>query len=171
LQKSDEQNKTKSGSAPELFERVKNPLGIEGHWKATLKDQYGNYKTHVEGKNVVTNSGIAFLAKFLHSAATSGSFTMNYIAIGTDSTAEAAGNSTLGTEASRHTGVISYAGAGVFTVVATFAAGSGTGDIVEYGVFSANTNGTMFNRATQSAVAKGASDSLEVTCNITLSNT
>jgi hypothetical protein len=168
LQKNDAQNKTKSGNEPNLFQRV---VKLEGVWRATLKDEHGAYKTHVEGKNVVTNSGVAFLAKYLHSAATSGSFTMNFIAIGTDSSAEAAGNSTLGTEASRHTGVISYAGGAIFSVVATFAAGSGTGDITEYGIFSANSNGTMFNRTTQSAIAKGASDTLEVTCNITLSNT
>lgn len=146
-------------------------IKFEGNWTATLKDERGNYKTHIEGKNVVTNSGVAYLAAFLASAAgAADTFTMKYVGIGTNTTTEAAANSTLGTEVSRHTGVISYISQGIFKVIATFAAGSGTGDITEFGVFSANSSGTMFNRVVQSAIAKGASDSLEVTCEITLSN-
>ena len=91
------------------------------------------------------------------------------MAIGTNSTAETNSDTALGTEDARHTGTVSYTSGGIFNVVATFAAGSGTGDITEYGIFSSNTGGTMLNRTTQSAVAKGASDSLEVTANITLS--
>lgn len=158
----------KNANEPDLFSRV---IQLEGNWTATLKDESGAYKTHISGHNVITNAGVAFLANFLSSAAASSStFTMKYMAIGTDPSSESAANTNLGTEVSRHTGVVSYISQGIFKVVATFAAGSGVGDIVEYGVFSANSSGTMFNRAVQSAIAKGASDSLEVTCEITMSN-
>lgn len=158
----------KSANAPELFQRA---IQFEGHWTATLRDEHGNYKTHFTGQNVITNSGVAFLAEFFASAAGAAStFTMKYIGMGTNTTAEAAANSTLGTESARQTGVVSYVSSGIFKVVATFAAGTGTGDITEYGVFSSSANGTMLNRIVQSAIAKGASDSLEVTCEITLSN-
>ena len=94
---------------------------------------------------------------------------MRYVAVGTDSTAEAASNTALGTELARHTGTVSYISNQIYQVKATFAAGVGTGAIVEYGIFSSNTAGTMLARDTDSVINKGASDSLEVTAQITLS--
>ena len=164
MQKPDDQHKSRNEGNP--FETV---IKLDGTWKATLKDEFGNYKTHVEGHNIVTTVGKEFLARFLYSAVTGSLWSMKYVGLGTGSTAEAAGNTALGTEISRHTGTVSYTSGGIVTVVATFAAGSGTGDVTEYGIFSANSSGTMLNRTTQSAIAKGASDTLEVTVNVTLS--
>lgn len=144
----------------------------------TLKGQYfvklygpdGVLKHEHTGKNVVVENGKEFLASFLSSAnAAASTFTMQYVAIGTDSTSEAASNTALGTEVSRHTGSVSYTSGGIFEVVATFATGSGTGAIVEYGVFSSNTGGTMLSRDTESVVNKGANDTLTVTYQLTFS--
>lgn len=143
---------------------------ITGHWTATLYGPDGKLKTQQSGQNVVVDVGKEFLASFLQSAAAAAStFTMNYVAIGTDSTAEAASNTALGTELSRHTGVVSYVSNQIFRVTATFAAGSGTGAIVEYGLFSSNTAGTMFARDTEDVINKGASDTLTVTAEFTFS--
>jgi hypothetical protein len=129
----------------------------------------GDLKDARDGTNVITTNGLEFMSSFLNSAATAAStFTMRYIAIGTDATGEAAGDSALGTELSRHTGVVSNNSSSIFEVKATFATGSGTGSIVEYGIFSANTGGTMWARDTESAINKGANDTLEVTAQITL---
>lgn len=155
-----------------MYERVydnDDAIKIRGFWRAELTDQDGNYKTHVSGQNVITTNGKDYLASFLNSATTSAVNTLIYIAIGNDATAETAADSALGTELSRHTGTASYASGGIYEVVATFAAGSGTGAIVEYGLFSANTGGTMFSRDTESVINKGASDTLTVTAQVTLS--
>jgi hypothetical protein len=93
---------------------------------------------------------------------------MTFVGIGTDSTAEAASNTALGTEVSRHTGTAGHSGA-VYSVIATFAAGSGTGAIVEYGLFNSNTGGTMFSRDTEAVINKGALDTLTVTTEVTFS--
>lgn len=94
---------------------------------------------------------------------------MKYVAIGTDSTAEAASNTALGAEVSRHTGTVSYVSGQIYQVVATFATGSGTGAIYEYGLFSSNTAGTMLARDTEAVINKGANDTLTVTAQFTLS--
>ena len=96
-------------------------------------------------------------------------FTAKYPAIGTDSTAEAVGNTGLGTEVSRHTGTVTYTSGGIFEVVATFATGSGTGAIVEYGLYSSSTGGTLISRDTESAINKGANDTLTITYQLTFS--
>lgn len=148
----------------------KNPVTVVGRWNMKLYGPDGELKDTRDGTNVITTNGLEFMSSFLNSAATAAStFTMRYIGIGSDATAEAVGNTALGTELSRHTGVVSNNSGGVFEIKATFATGSGTGSIVEYGIFDSNTAGTMWARDTESAINKGANDVLEVTAQITLS--
>lgn len=143
---------------------------MKGEWFITLYGPEGEIKDKRQGFNVVTTVGKEFLASFLSSAcAGAATFTGKYIAIGSDSTAEAVGNTALGTELSRHTGTASYLSGQIFQVTATFAAGSGTGSIYEYGLFSSSTNGTLIARDTEALVTKGASDTLTVVAQLTLS--
>ena len=143
-------------------------LVIKGRWKAELTDEFGFLKDRREGDNLVVTNGKEFVASFLHSAVTGASFTMQFVAIGTDATSAAVGDTGLGTEASRSTGTVTYTSGGIYEVVATFAAGSGTGAIAEYGLFSANTGGTMLSRDIEAVINKGASDTLTVTAQITI---
>lgn len=145
-------------------------LELKGHYYVTLYGPDGSVKDHRWGQNVVTTVGKEFIASFLKSAALAAStFTAKYIAIGSDTTAEAAANTALGTELSRHTGTVSYTSGGIFEVTATFAAGSGTGAIAEYGLFSSASAGTLLSRDTESVINKGASDTLTVLYQLTLS--
>lgn len=145
-------------------------ITLKGKWTAVLNGPDGIEKQRVEGFNVVCTNGKEFLASFLYSAAAAAStFTCKYVAIGTDATAEAVGNTALGTESSRHTGTVSYVSNQIFRVKATFSTGSGTGAIVEYGLFSSASAGTMLNRDTEAAINKGANDTLTVTCDLTIS--
>lgn len=145
-------------------------MKVSGDWFIILRGPDGNVKQEIESHNVVTTVGKEFLASFIYSAALAAStFTMKYMAVGSDSTAEAVGNTGLGVELGRHTGTVGYSSGAIYTLVATFATGSGTGSIVEYGVYSSNTGGTLLNRLTTAAVNKGASDTLTVTANLTFS--
>ncbi len=144
-------------------------IKLIGNWDMTLTGPDGAVKEQVSGQNVIVENGKEFLASFLNSAATAAStFLMRYIAIGTDATAEASSNTALGAEVSRHTGTVTYTSGALYEVVATFAAGSGTGAITEYGLFSANAGGTMFSRDTEDTISKGASDTLTVTTKVTV---
>ena len=144
-------------------------LRLKGQYFAVLYGPDGEIKASVSSPNVVTTNGKELLASYLNSAATSAQNTLKFIAIGTDSTAEAVGNTSLGSEASRHTGTVSYVSGAIYKVTATFAAGSGTGAIVEYGLYNTNTGGTLFSRNTDSVINKGASDTLTVTYQLTIS--
>lgn len=147
----------------------KSAVRMQGRWHMVLTGPDGAVKQEVRGTNVVCTNGKEFLASFLYSAAVAAStFTCKYIAIGTDSTAENAANTALGVEVSRHTGTVSYVSGQIFQVKATFATGSGTGAIVEYGLFSSSSAGTMLARDTESVINKGASDTLTVTAQFTL---
>ncbi len=94
---------------------------------------------------------------------------MRYVAVGTDATTEAAANTTLGAQVNRLSGIVSYVSNQIYQVKCTFAAGSATGAIAEYGLFSTLTAGTMLSRDTEAVINVGASDSLEVTVQVTVS--
>ncbi len=143
---------------------------LQGRWTMELYGPDGALKKTVRGTNVVCTNGKEFLASFLYSAAVAAATnTCKYIAIGSDSTAEAAAQTSLGVELGRHTGTVSYVSNQIYQIKATFAAGSGTGSVYEYGIFSSNTGGTMLARDTEAVITKGASDTLTVTAQLTLS--
>lgn len=143
---------------------------LKGRYYATLYGPDGEVKDRREGDNVVTTVGKEFLASFLKSAvAAASTFTCNYIAVGSDATAEAIGDTGMGVELGRHTGTVSYTSGGIYNVTATFAAGSGTGAIAEYGLFSSSTGGTLLSRDTEAVITKGASDTLTVNYTLTFS--
>lgn len=146
-----------------------NGFKIVGHWDIKLHGPDGRLKDHRFGKNVITTNGKEFLARYLHSATTSGANDLKYIAIGTGSTAESASDTALGTETARAQGTSTYTSGAIYEVVATFAAGTGTGAIVEYGLLSSSTGGTLFSRDTEDVINKGASDTLTVTTKVTFS--
>lgn len=153
-----------------LSEALPRRVSVRGEWRMVLTGPDGAVKDIREGHNVVVDNGLEKLCEFLNSAAaTASTNTFKYIAIGTDSTAEASSNTALGTEVSRHTGTVSYISGKIYQVKATFATGSGTGAIVEYGLLNSNTGGTLFARDTESAVNKGANDTLTVTAQYTFS--
>jgi hypothetical protein len=147
-------------------------LKFKGRWFVTLYNATEGIKAYREGDNVVTTDGKSFLAGFLKSAAAAAStFTMRYVAIGTDSTAEAASNTALGVEVARVSAVVSQVTGAIYRLTGTFTSGIGTGAIVEYGVFSTATTGagTIFSRDTESVVNKGANDELQVITEVTIS--
>ena len=148
----------------------KKPVTLTGHWYIKLYGAEGEIKQELSGKNVITENGLDFIASFFNSAATAAAtFTMRYVAIGTDATAEAASNTALGAETGRISGIVGYTSSAIYTVTATFPSGTGTGAIVEYALFSSSTGGTMLSRDTESVINKGANDTLEVTTEITMS--
>lgn len=147
-----------------------NPIELKGRYYAVLYGAPGEVKACREGENVVTTVGKEFIASFLKSAAAAAStFTARYLAVGTGSTAEAVGDTSLGTELARVSGAVSYTSGGIYELVATFPSGTGTGALVEYGLFSSSTGGTMISRDTEAVINKGASDQLVVTYQLTFS--
>jgi len=148
-----------------------NDARLKGRWYIKLYGADGELKNDIAGDNVIVDTGKQFLADFLASAAVAAStFTMRYIAIGSDNSAEAASNTALGVETARVSATVSTA-TNIYRLIATFGSGVGTGNIYEYGVFSTATTGagTMFSRDTEPLITKGANDQLVVTTEVTIS--
>ena len=143
---------------------------MKGEWFITVYGPNKEVKDYKQGFNVVTTVGKEFIASFLQSAVVAAStFTAKYIAVGTDATAEAAANTALGAEVTRTTGTASYVSGQIFQVTASFGTNSATGAIVEYGLLSSSSAGTLIARDTESVINVGAADTLRVICQLTVS--
>ena len=147
-------------------------LHLTGNWRLEVIGPDGKVKDVREKRNLIVNAGLNYLREFILDSVTPTTLPrMGWIAIGSDATAVAAGNTALGTELAREA-VETYTagGTGVASIDNTFGAGVGTGTVTEAGVFSASTAGTMLNRVVFAAVTKGAGDSLKVTFTLTFAN-
>lgn len=115
--------------------------------------------------NLVVTTGKAFVAARMIGTSFN---VMSNMAIGSGSTAAAAGDTALGSELDRQSATSSASGA-VVTYSATFGAGNGTGAVTEAGLFNAASSGTMLCRTVFSVINKGASDSMTISWSVTVS--
>ncbi len=118
-----------------------------------------------EVPNLVVTAGKNYVADRIKNNST----VMSHMAIGTGSTAAAAGNTALGSESARTALTSSTVTDNEIVYVDTFAAGTGTGAITEAGIFNASSGGTMLCRTVFSVVNKGASDAMTITWTVTVS--
>jgi hypothetical protein len=146
-------------------------IKLSGRYFVSVYGPDGELKAEGEGPNVVTTVGKEFMASFLKSAALAAStFTAKYIAIGTGSSAEAAADTAMATESARHTGTVSYTSGGIYNVTATFPTGAAVGAILEFGLLSSSSAGTLLSRNVKSAAYNlTASDFIVVNYALTLS--
>jgi hypothetical protein len=144
-------------------------LSIRGHVLVELFDQWGDCITTREVDNLVVTAGKNHIADALSSAP--GQAAMGWMAVGTGSTAPAAGDTLLGAEIDRNALTSRTDATNVVTYVGDWAAGDATNAaIAEAGIFNivtANTV-TMLARATFTAINKGASDTLKITWTVTV---
>ena len=131
-----------------------------------VKDKDGNLKQKQEVKNLVVDTGLDYIASRMKDATATA---MSHMAIGTGSTAAAAGNTALGSEAARQALTSTTVTSNAVAYVASFAAGTGTGAITEAGILNAASGGTLVCRTVFSVVNKGASDSMTINWTVTIS--
>ena len=131
-----------------------------------IKNDKGVVVETREVKNLVVDDGLEFIASRMKDTTATA---MSHMAIGTGSTAAAAGNTALGTEAARQALTSTTVTANAVAYVASFGAGTGTGAITEAGILNANSGGTLLCRTVFSVVNKGASDSMTITWTVTIS--
>lgn len=144
-------------------------LKITGAVSIKLLDKGGNVLETREIPNLVVSAGKTFIASSMLKTTTNTPTAMTHMAVGTSSTAPAAGDTALGAEAGRVALASSTSSANVVTYTATFPAGTGTGALVEAGIFNAASAGTLLCRTTFSVVNKGAADAMSITWTITVS--
>jgi len=148
---------------------INSKVNATGELQIILRDSNGNIKLEKTVPNLVVAIGKNVIASRL-----TGNITpvMSHMSVGILATTPNTSDTTLASEvaASRSTLTVSggTSSANVVTFSATFAAGVGTGAIVEAGIFNASSAGSMLCRTTFSVVSKDASDSLTINWAVTV---
>ena len=141
-------------------------LKLRGDVALVLRDKKGNVKEERTIKNLIVDTGLNFICDRMKNDETA----MTHMALGSGSTAAAAGDTTLGSQlGSREALDSSTVTNNEIVYVASFEAGDATGAVTEAGIFNASTGGTMLCRTVFSVVNKAADDTLSVTWSIQLS--
>ena len=145
-------------------------LKLSGQLNIVLKDKAGNVKDSRDLKNLVVNSGLAYIASRMTGTAKA---VMSHMALGSGTTAAAAGQtdlvSILGSREALDTITIAGSNNEKVVYVASFEAGDATGAVTEAGIFNAASSGDMLCRTKFNVVNKAADDTMSVTWTITLS--
>ncbi len=144
-------------------------LKITGAVSLKLLDKAGNVIDERSIPNLVVSAGKTFIASSMLKTTTNSPVAMTHMAVGTTSTAPAAGDTALGGEVGRVALASATSASNVVTYTATFPAATGTGALVEAGIFNDASAGTMLCRTTFSVVNKGAADAMSITWTITVS--
>lgn len=144
-----------------------------GKLNIEIKGPDGQVKESVYIPNLVVTVGKNYIANRMKDGTSA--FTqesqMSHMAVGELATGAVVGDTTLADELARvalTTAGGTVAGA-VVTYQATFSPGTGTGAIVEAGIFNAASAGTMLCRTTFAVVNKGVDDTMSITWTVTIS--
>jgi|TARA_R110000744_G_scaffold229425_1_gene347439 hypothetical protein len=144
-------------------------LKLSGQLNIVLKDKAGNIKEQREVKNLVVNAGLAYIVSRMVGTSKD---VMSHMALGSSTTAAAAGQTDLVTLLGSREALDSTTIAGSnnekVAYVSAFEAGDATGAVTEAGIFNAATGGDMLCRTVFGVVNKAADDTLSVTWTITL---
>jgi len=130
-------------------------------------DVDGNLLDSQSVTNVVVDDGLDYIASRMKDATETA---MSHMAIGSDTTAAASGDTALGTELGRVALTSTTVASNAITYVGDFPAGTGTGAVTEAGIFNASSAGTLLCRTVFSVVNKAAADTLKVTWTLTVSD-
>ena len=140
---------------------INDQLQLKGHLQIHLNDELVQ-----DIDNLVVTTGKNLVASRLVGTTPA---VMSHMAIGSGTTAAAAGNTTLVTETDRNALTSTTVTANAIAYVCTWAAGDATAALTEAGIFNASSGGDMLCRTVFSVVNKGASDSMTITWTVTVS--
>ena len=125
-----------------------------------------NDKVVHEVDNLVVTAGKNFVASRMKDTTKAA---MTHMAVGTGTTAAAASQTALVTEADRNALTSTTVTANAIAYVCTWAAGDATAALTEAGIFNASSGGDMLCRTVFSVVNKASADSMTITWTVTVS--
>lgn len=140
-------------------------VSIKGNLEVILLDEKGIQKDYRKIDNLVVAVGKQVIAARLIGNTIA---IPSHMAVGTDVTAAATGQTALGAEIGRVVFDSTARTTNVLTYVATFPAGTGTGALTEAAILNASSTGNMLCRTTFSTVNKAAGDTIVITWNVTV---
>lgn len=141
-------------------------LNFDVNVKFELFDEHGSLKSVTEVHNAVTAAGKNGIADQLLASPALAKPTHMELGTGTGGTTKlnsfVSGSRQAFTSKTRATNVV--------TMIGSFGAGVGTGNITEAGIFDSATQdgGNMWAYATFTAIPKGATDTLQITWTLTI---
>ncbi len=144
---------------------ISSPITVTGALTAVVKNENGDVVATQEIKNLVVTAGKELVANRLKDNTQAA---IGWCAVGTDATAAAAGQTALIAEVARVAVTSATVTVNSIAYEATFPAGTGTGTLLEAGLFNDATTGTMLSRTASINVVKGATDTLTITWTITI---
>ena len=148
---------------------IQENLKLSGQLNIVLKDKAGNVKDTREVKNLVVNTGLAFIINRMTGTSKA---VMSHMALGSGTTAAAASQTDLvtplGSREVLDSTTISGTNNEKVVYVSSFEAGDATGAVTEAGIFNASSSGDMLCRTVFAVVNKAADDAMSVTWTITL---
>lgn len=140
-------------------------VSIKGSLEVILLDDKGIQKDYRKIDNLIVAVGKQVIAARLIGNTIA---IPSHMAVGTDATAAATGQTALGGELGRVVFDSATRTTNVLTYVATFPAGTGTGALTEAAILNAASTGNMLCRTTFSTVNKAIGDSIVITWNVTV---
>jgi hypothetical protein len=146
--------------------QAQDTLKMHGRLKIEVRDEQGQVKEVKEIPNLVVTTGKDFIASRMKDT-TNGA--MSHMAVGTDDTPAAVGQTGLAVELARVALTSTSVTGSTVTYIAAFPPGTGTGGLVEAAILNASTAGIMLCRTTFSVINKGARDSMSITWTVTVS--
>lgn len=149
----------------DLLSRV-DDADVEDNVKIVLRGPDGEIKAEETIHNLIVTVGKNAIAEQLLAAPSIAKPT--HMAVGTGTTAAAAGDTALQTELDRNALTSKSRSGNVVTLVGDWAAGDATGAITEAGLLNAGSGGDLYARAVFSVINKGAGDTLSITWTITV---
>jgi hypothetical protein len=144
---------------------INDNLKLKGRVAMVLRDANGNVKAEQEIRNLVVNAGLDYIASRMKDATATA---MSHMAVGSGTTAAAAGDTALGGELGRVALTSTTVTDNAVAYVATFGAGTGTGAVTEAGILNGASGGDMLCRTVFDVVNKAADDTLQITWTVTL---
>lgn len=151
-----------------MIEVAERRIPIKGHVVIELFGPDGKLKDRREGENTITVLHDATVADRMAGGVDA---LIDYVGIGTTSGGKTTASTALEAQVDRNQNDSNTQGAGAddndVVHVASFAAGEGTGALLEAGLFTGAADATLNAYQEFAAVNKGAADSLTVTWTIT----
>lgn len=140
---------------------MSNTFKLKGDVHITRYNEVGDLTGEWDFRNLVVTTGLEWITSRM---ASNSAAVMKYIAVGTNNTAPAAGQTALVSEIARV--AVSPSGGSVsgatVTYTAEFGPGVGTGTLQEAGIFQESSASTMLSRVIYTSIVKSASDTIVV---------
>lgn len=151
------------------FSYVNQSIALIGDWDFIWSDPDGNEIKRETVKNLITQSGLNFLASLLIAETTND--VPFYLALGTGSTAAASTDTALQVETFRKLIAAKSRQANMVRLRGFFLNTEANGDFAEFGVFAAGTqltgSGTLINRLV-TPISKADNQVLTIECRLTI---